>query len=133
MPKVRPNTSTFLHLLEAIDSKSLSITEAKSGVTIIDEDVEAESESDMKGNIRADVLKVGHHGSSTSTSDKFLRRVSPDYALISCATDNPYGHPHRETLKKLASANIEIYRTDLNGSIVFTTDGNTYEVSVERN
>ena len=71
--------------------------------------------------LRSDVLKVGHHGSSTSTSDAFLSAVSPTYAVISCGADNDYGHPHDETMEKLAE--YEIYRTDLQGTIVARSDG----------
>ena len=58
-------------------------------------------------NIKADVLKVGHHGSSTSSSEKFLNKVSPKYAVISCGVNNEYGHPHKETLEKLKKRNIK--------------------------
>ena len=71
----------------------------------------------------ADVLKVGHHGSSSSTTYPWLRAVAPQYAVISCGKDNSYGHPHEETLSKLRDAEVEVLRTDKNGTIVFTTDG----------
>ena len=73
--------------------------------------------------VSADVLKVGHHGSSSSTTYPWLRAVAPQYAVISCGKDNSYGHPHEETLSKLRDAEVEILRTDKNGTIVFTTDG----------
>lgn len=75
--------------------------------------------------LKCDVLKVGHHGSTTSSGVDFLDAVSPKIAVICCATGNDYGHPHRETLEKLNARNITIYRTDLLGSIVLTTDGTT--------
>lgn len=78
-------------------------------------------ESDQ--NIESTVLKVGHHGSSTSTSQAFLDAVSPTYAVISCGKDNSYGHPHSETLAKLASAGVEVFRTDELGDIYCTSDG----------
>lgn len=74
----------------------------------------------------ADILKVAHHGSSTSTSDEWLYLVGPEYAVISCALDNSYGHPHKETIKKLEKNNIEYYRTDLIGTISFESDGNKF-------
>lgn len=89
-------------------------------------DAEAESESQMlaKGyNLKSDVLKVGHHGSASSTTPAFLRAVAPKYAVISVSKDNPYGHPSPDTLAKLASAGVQVYRTDLQGTIVATSDG----------
>ena len=96
-------------------------------------DAESESESEIlakypASELRADFLKVGHHGSSTSTSTAFLTAVSPSIASISCGEDNKYNHPHRETIEKLQGANIKVYRTDLLGTIVFVCDGNTISV-----
>jgi len=88
-------------------------------------DAEAASESKITANISADVLKVGHHGSYTSTSADFLKNVAPNHAVISCGKDNDYGHPHKETLEKLTNAGVAVYRTDLSGSIIFTSDGIT--------
>lgn len=73
--------------------------------------------------LRSDVLKCGHHGSSSSTSDEFLAAVDPLYAVISCETGNRYGHPHRETLEKLKKADIAVYRTDKDGTILAETKG----------
>jgi competence protein ComEC len=73
--------------------------------------------------LKADVLKVGHHGSSTSTSYHFLRAVSPAYAVISVGEGNEYGHPKQEILNILGQAEVETYRTDEMGSIVATSDG----------
>lgn len=78
---------------------------------------------DKNYDISSNVLKIGHHGSSTSTSDEFLDRVSPEIAIISCGKDNKYGHPHKETLRKLKNRNIRIYRTDIDGTIVLTSNG----------
>lgn len=95
-------------------------------------DAEAEAEADLISKpIAAEVLKVGHHGSRTSTSQAFLDAVKPEVAMI-CVGANRYGHPHRETLDELASAKAKVYRTDLNGTIVVATDGGTYTVSAER-
>lgn len=71
----------------------------------------------------SDVLSLGHHGSSTSTSQKFFQAVDPDYGIISAGEGNSYGHPHWEIIELLESNNIEYYRTDLHGTIVFTSDG----------
>ena len=91
-------------------------------------DAEEEAENDMLAsgmNLSADVLKVGHHGSHTSTSDAFLDAVSPTYAVISCETGNSYGHPHAETLNKLRAAGVQLFRTDDQGTITVTSDGST--------
>ena len=72
-----------------------------------------------------DFLKVGHHGSSSSTSVEFLESISPDLAAISCGYKNQYGHPHKKTLDNLRNEDILIYRTDLLGDIVFYSDGST--------
>lgn len=74
-------------------------------------------------NLKADVLKVGHHGSSSSTTNEFLDAVNPKIAVISCGKNNTYGHPHKETISKLQNKNIKIYRTDKDGNIVFLSDG----------
>lgn len=89
-------------------------------------DAETEAEADIITNglmLQADVLKVGHHGSRTSSNDAFLDSVKPSYAVIECGADNSYGHPHKETMEKLEKRNILIYRTDTQGNIVASTDG----------
>ena len=73
--------------------------------------------------LKADVLKVGHHGARTSTSYHFLRSVMPEYAVISVGTGNSYGHPTQETLNILGQAEVYVYRTDYMGTIVATSDG----------
>ena len=99
-------------------------------------DAEEESEQDMlsssQGDLKAEVLKVGHHGSSTSTSDPFLNAAAPQYAVIMCGTDNDYGNPHKETIEKLNQAGVKIYRTDENGNIVFSSDGNSLKIETFR-
>jgi competence protein ComEC len=80
-----------------------------------------------------DVLKVGHHGSDSSTTPAFLAATHPAVAVISLAADNEYGHPHRSTLEHLeAVSGLRLYRTDLDGSVEITTDGRTFAVSVDR-
>lgn len=73
--------------------------------------------------LSSDVLKCGHHGSSSSTSDEFLKAVDPIYTVISCETGNRYGHPHRETLEKLDREGIITYRTDKDGTILAESTG----------
>lgn len=89
-------------------------------------DMERTAEADLLNagtDVKADVLKVGHHGSYTSTSYHFLYMVDPDYAVISVGADNDYGHPHKEPLSRLDDAEVSLYRTDLLGTIVAVSDG----------
>lgn len=164
MPKKAHSTSSFEKLVDAISEKHLSITEAKAGVTVVEEDnlkisilspksgtyddlnnysavVKAEYGStaflfmgDAEKNVEyellgggldlsADVLKVGHHGSGTSSSGKFIREVQPAYGVISCGEGNDYGHPHSEVLDILNENNINVLRTDKSGNIVISSDG----------
>lgn len=92
-------------------------------------DAEEISEKEMievyKDNLKSDVLKVGHHGSTTSTSQEFLDAVRPKEAVISLGKDNTYGHPHKEIIDRLEANNIIIYRTDLEGTIIAKSDGNS--------
>lgn len=84
----------------------------------------SEKEMLSKGyDLSADVLKVGHHGSSSSSSKEFLDKVNPKIAIISCGKNNDYGHPHKETLDELNKRKIKIYRTDKDGTIVLESDG----------
>ncbi len=88
-------------------------------------DAEKLSEKEMVNsgaNLRADVLKVGHHGSTTSSSKAFLDAVNPDYAVISCGRNNDYGHPHKETMQELSARGITVYRTDELSSVVAYSD-----------
>ena len=73
--------------------------------------------------LRADVLKVGHHGSRTSSTPELLARVAPEVAVISCGVRNRFGHPHASTLEHLARAQIRVFRTDRDGAVVVETDG----------
>ena len=86
------------------------------------EDAEADL-VDLDINIDADVYKVAHHGSSSSSTRDFLDEVTPDYAVISCGEDNSYGHPHSEVLNNLRMMGANVFRTDEQGSVVVTSDG----------
>ncbi len=81
--------------------------------------------------LSADVLKCGHHGSSTSSSKDFVTAVNPSAAIISCGKDNDYGHPHTETLTTLKKQNIPVYRTDKDGTITVTSDGEQIYISTD--
>ena len=92
-------------------------------------DAEKLSENEITADVSANVLKVGHHGSSTSSSDKFIKRVNPEYAVISCGEGNSYGHPHKETIKTLNKYDVEVFRTDTMGTIIAQTDGESLEIT----
>lgn len=81
--------------------------------------------------IESEILIVGHHGSSTSSSTPFLTVVDPEVAIISVGADNSYGHPDAGTLKRLVATGATIYRTDEDGTITVTTDGSSYTVRTE--
>jgi competence protein ComEC len=101
---------------------------------LFDGDAEALSENEILAkqlDIKADVLKLGHHGSNSSTSQEFLNKVNPKYAIISCGKDNDYGHPHKETLDKLNAKNISVFRTDLEGTIIATSNGTDITFNVK--
>ena len=78
------------------------------------------------------VIKAGHHGSNTSSCDAFLDTVSAKIAAVSCGQNNDYGHPHKEVLTRLSERGTTVYRTDLQGSVVFATDGTEIAVHTER-
>ena len=98
-------------------------------------DMEYEAEIDLVesgANLSADVLKVGHHGSSSSTGYRFLREVIPTYAVISVGDGNSYGHPTEAVLSRLSDAGVAVYRTDLNGDIIVRSDGTNLTFETER-
>ena len=78
--------------------------------------------------LKADVIKIGHHGSSTSSGEEFIKSVSPKFAVISCGRNNSYSHPHSETISLLNKMGINIYRTDESGTITVTSDGDNITV-----
>lgn len=101
-------------------------------------DMETDAENDMldywegKVNWKADVLKVGHHGSNSSTSYRFLNEVNPEYGLISLGKDNSYGHPHKEPMSRLRQAGVTILRTDELGTIQAVSDGKEVTLTWEK-
>lgn len=101
---------------------------------ILTGDAESSSESAMCNsglNIDCDVLCVGHHGSASSTSWDFLQRTVPEYAIISCGNENQYGHPDKDTMDKLQSMEISVFRTDKQGTIIANSNGNAVTWNVE--
>lgn len=98
-------------------------------------DADNKEENTIDDDLKSTVLKVGHHGSSTSSSEAFLEKVDPDYAVISCndrdGKGKTYGHPHEPVLKFFKAKKIKLYRTDINGNIVIKSDGNNIMVTDE--
>ena len=113
------NNNSIVLLLTHGDNKFLFVGDAEEKA---EEDILAEGVS-----VKADVLKVGHHGSRTASSEAFLQAVEPTYAVISCGQDNSYGHPHAETLNTLRSMGVKLFRTDEQGTVTATSDG--HEIS----
>lgn len=104
------------------------------GTFLFTGDAETLSETDMleNGVPPCDVLKVGHHGSSTSSSEAFIEAVSPQIAVISVGDGNSYGHPHASILDRLEAHDVHIYRTDLCGTITITCDGTQFGIETEK-
>lgn len=127
-----PNDSNY----ENLNNYSTVIKLSYGNTTFLFEgDAQDISEQEMleKGyDLKANVLKVGHHGSYNSTSPEFLKAVSPNYAVISAGEDNKYGHPHKETLKKLHAAGVTVYRTDENGTIIAISNGEKISIKTEK-
>lgn len=125
-----PNSSTY----EDLNNFSIVLKlKYKDTSFLFTGDAESLSESEIlkkSYDIKADVLKIGHHGSKSSTSAEFLKKVAPKYAVISAGAGNTYGHPNQETLAKLNEGKVQVYRTDIDGTIIFTTDGS--KITVEK-
>ena len=98
-------------------------------------DAEKENEYAMMSSgltLKSNIIKIGHHGSTTSSLEKFLLMVEPEVAIISVGKDNDYGHPHDEIVNRLNKLGIKIYRTDLNGTIIISSDGKANKITVEK-
>jgi competence protein ComEC len=98
---------------------------------MLEGDAEAPIEQAMlsEPGLESTLLKVGHHGSITSTRPEFLERVAPQWAVISCGLHNRYGHPREEVLKELQNAQVRTFRTDIDGASCFVLDGKTTAAS----
>lgn len=98
-------------------------------------DAEKEAEASILESglpVQADILKVGHHCSRTSSSAQFLEAVKPEVAVYMAGEDNRYGHPHQETINTLTSVGAKIYGTDIYGNIIVTTDGEAFSIKTEK-
>ncbi len=111
----------------------LMVTYGESDILLMG-DAENLSEEEIMNNglfIDADVIKLGHHGSDTSSSEKFLKEVNPQYAIISAGKGNTYHHPTKTVMERLKKLGIVVYRTDESGTIIMTTNGNNISFNVE--
>ena len=105
-------------------SAVVKITYGNSGLLFTGDAEKLVEKEILPNNLQAQILKVGHHGSSTSSGEEFLQAVAPQYAVISCAKNNEYGHPHAETLATLNKIGSTILRTDQIGTVVLDADAN---------
>jgi competence protein ComEC len=109
-----------------VNNDSLVLHAAYGATSVLLEgDAEAPVEQAMlvEQGLQSTLLKVGHHGSLTSTHPDFLARVAPRWAIISCGLHNRFGHPRQEVLEELQAAHVRTYRTDINGATCFSLDG----------
>lgn len=123
-----PNSETY----DSLNNYSVVVKiKFGSNTFLLDGDAESLSENEMikKGfDLKADLLKLGHHGSTSSTAQNFLNLVKPKYAVISVGKGNVYGHPAAATLTKLKNIGAEVFRTDNDGNIVVTSDGTNIKI-----
>src|SRR5699024_1141196 len=82
--------------------------------------------------LKADILQLGHHGSSTSTSNQFLNQLDPKVAIYSAGKDNSYGHPNEDVIQRVKNHDITLYGTDVNGTIVVSSDGVSYTIKTNK-
>lgn len=125
---VAPNSDKYDDLNDY--SAVIKLTYGKSSF-LFTGDAEKLSEKEISADIKCDVLKVAHHGSNSSSSEDFIMRASPKYAVISCGANNEYGHPHDEVTSLLEKSGIEIFRTDRQGTIEAISDGEKIEFNFE--
>jgi hypothetical protein len=114
--------------LEAANNDSLVLHMAYGGTAVLLEgDAESPVERQMLGEriLESTLLKVGHHGSASSTTPEFLSRVAPRFAVISCGARNRYGHPRQQILEELQAAQVRTFRTDTEGVACFVLDGSS--------
>ncbi len=129
---LHPNNPSQRHLNDASIVARVVLGEIS---VLFTGDAERNSEEEILASgqtLKSNILKVGHHGSRTSTSDGFLRAISPEVSVIMVGEGNRYGHPHQETLDTLYEFGTKIYRTDVHGSIIVVSDGVEYVIKTER-
>lgn len=120
----------------ASNEESISLLFTYGEVTFLftgDADQSAEKRMMSSGNsVDADILQLGHHGSSTSSNQAFIEAVSPEVAIYSAGSGNSYGHPHREVVSLIQNLGIQLYGTDVHGTIIVTTDGKDYSIKTKK-
>ena len=95
-------------------------------------DAETKSENEINSDISADVIKIGHHGSDTSSGESFVNKVNAKYVIITVGNNNKYNHPYKTIINRWKSIGATIYRTDLNGNIIITSDGDSIDVNTSK-
>lgn len=133
---VLPSASPKIYVSELNNNSVVIKLEYKNFSCLYTGDIESGRENQLVKtsniNLESVIIKIPHHGSSTSSNSAFIKKVNPKVAIISCGQNNSYGHPNIKTLERLEKNGIDIYRTDINGTILINTDGYNYEVIVEK-
>lgn len=139
--KVEPNIDIFVlnppkDLYKSVNNNSIVLKISYKNISVLfTGDIEKKAERDIIRRFRntkilkSDILKVPHHGSNTSSTDEFIKEVSPKVAVIFCGIKNRYGHPHLEVLQRYRKYGIKIFRTDLDGTIELITDGKIFKIN----
>lgn len=122
--------------MESNEGSQVLLVQAEGLSVLFTGDVEGKGEEELlsvcrENHITCDILKVAHHGSRNSTSEKFLEAVRPKAAVISCGKDNLYGHPHRELLERLDDKEIQVFQTELTGAVFAILDKESIRVSFQ--
>ena len=128
-----PNSSSYTDLNDY--SVVIKVTYGKVRMLYMG-DAGKDSENEMLNknyNVSADVVKVGHHGSSSASTQKFINSVGAQYAIMSVGSDNDYGHPNSQTIDRWERSGAQVIRTDIYGDIVLTTNGDTFDIDTEKN
>ena len=133
---VLPSASPKIYVSELNNNSVVIKLEYKNFSCLFTGDIERVRENQLvkisSSNLESDIIKIPHHGSSTSSTQAFIKKVNPKVAIISCGQNNRYGHPNIKTLERLEKNGIDIYRNDTNGTILINTDGYNYEIIVEK-
>ncbi len=126
--------SNLLQSAELNDTGLIGLLNAGGAKVLLTADIDSDIERTLINdfNVKADILKVPHHGSKYSSSEEFLKAVRPAVAVIEVGSRNPYGHPTKEALARLASVSANIFRTDLSGTIEAAVDNNKLKIFTEK-